>query len=368
MNKTLTISLLITFSALTAHSQITLPADANKKASVAEDIGITTVKVNYYRPQVKGREGKIWGSLVHYGFADLHYGTSKAAPWRAGANENTTIEFSSEVLIEDKSLPAGKYGFFIAMGAEKATLVFSEFNTAWGSFYYDSTYDALRVEVPVQKLNESIERLKYEFSDQTENSAVLSLQWEKVKVPFKISVDLHKLQIESFRREFNSGMFYRFWQNMHAAANYCLVNNINLEEGLSWADRSINTFFGEANFLTLSTYAGLLENFDRKREADSLMKKALPMATTLQLVMYGSSLNKMRKHQEAFKIFKIGYDKSPKESYANLGMVMGYYFLDNKKEAIKHAEKGKENTTDPGWKGYFDSLINDMNAGKEIFK
>jgi hypothetical protein len=76
----------------------------------------------------------------------------------------------------------------------------------------------------------------------------------------------------------------------------------------------------------------------------------------------------MKKHQEAFRIFKINYDKSPKENYANLGMVMGYYFLENKKEAIKYAEKGKAMTTEDGWKSYFDSLINDMNAGKEIFK
>ena len=368
MKKTLISFPLIAVFVITAHSQITLPTDANKKASVSEDIGITTIKVNYSRPQVKGREGKIWGDLVHYGFADLHYGTSKAAPWRAGANENTTIEFGSEVSIEGKPLQADKYGFFVAMGPEKATLVFSKFNTAWGSFYYDSTYDALRVEMPVQKLNESVERLKYEFGDQTENSAVLSLQWEKVKIPFKISVDLQRVQVESFRKEFNSGIFYRYWQNMHTAANYCLVNNINLEEGLSWADRSVNTFFGESNFLTLSTYAGLLEKFNRKKEADSLMKKALPMATPLQLLMHGSNLNKMKKHREAFKFFKMSYDKNPNENYANLGMVMGYYFLENKKEAIKYAEKGKTVTTDPGWKSYYDSLINDMNAGKEIFK
>lgn len=368
MKNILTASLLIILIAITAHSQITLPADDNKKASVSENIGITTVKVDYSRPGVKGREGKIWGSLVHYGFADLHYGTSKAAPWRAGANENTTIEFSTEVLIEGKRLQAGKYGFFVAMEPEKATLVFSKFNTAWGSFYYNPKDDALRVEVSIQKLNESVERLKYEFDGQTENSVVLSLQWEKIKVPFKISVDLQKLQIESFRREFYSGIFYRFWQNMHTAAHYCLVNNINLEEGLSWADRSVNTYFGEANFLTLSTYAGLLEKFDRKKEADSLMKKALPMGTPAQLVMYGNSLNKMKKHQEAFNIFKMNYDKNPKEAYAYLGMVMGYYFLENKKEAIKYAEKGKEIATDPGWKNYFDSLINDINSGKEVFK
>jgi tetratricopeptide (TPR) repeat protein len=368
MKKKLVSSLLLSLFVVGSHSQITFPPDANKKASVSEDIGITTVKINYSRPGVRGREGKIWGDLVHYGFADLHYGTSKAAPWRAGANENTTIEFSTEVSVEGKPLPAGKYGFFIAMGTDKATLVFSKFNTAWGSFYYDPKDDALRVEVAVKKLNESVERLKYEFSDQTENSAVLCLQWEKVKVPFTISVDLQKLQIEAFRREFNSGIFYRYWQNMHMAANYCLVNNINLEEGLSWADRSINTYFGEANFLTLSTYAGLLEKSDRKKEADSILQKALPMGTSLQLLMYGSSLNKMKKHQEAFKIFKMNYDKNPKENYGNLGMVMGYYFLDNKKEAIRAAEKGRSTTTEPNWKGYFESLITDISAGKEVFK
>ncbi len=368
MKKTLLTSLLITFFVITAYCQITLPTDDNKKASVAEDIGITTIKVNYSRPAVKGREGKIWGQLVHYGFQDLNYGTSKAAPWRAGANENTTIEFSSQVLIEGKPLQAGKYGFFIAMGEEKATLIFSTFHTAWGSFYYDPKDDALRVEVPIEKVNESVERLTYAFSEQTSNSSLLSLQWEKVKIPFTISVDVHQVQIESFRREFNSGIFYRYWQNMHTAANYCLVNNINLEEGLTWAERSINTYFGEANFLTLSTYAGLLEKSNRKKQADSLMQKALPMATTQQLFMYGNSLNRMKKHQQAFKIFKMNYDKNPKDGYTILGMAMGYYFLDNKKEALKYAEKGKEIVIDLNFKNYFVSLVRDMNAGKEVFK
>jgi hypothetical protein len=211
--------------------------------------------------------------------------------------------------------------------------------------------------VPVKKVNESVERLKYEFVDQTDSSAVLSLQWEKVKIPFTISVDLKKVQIESFRREINSGMFYRYWQNMHAAANYCLVNNINLEEGLSWAERSVNPFFGEANFLTLSTYAGLLENFNRKREADSLMNKAFPMANPMQLLIYGSGLNKRKKHQEAFTIFKMNYDKNPKADYANLGMVMGYYFLDNRKEALVYAQNARDKTADANWKAYFNSLI-----------
>ena len=85
----------------------TAPDGGNKKAFVGERIGITDVMIEYNRPGLKGREGKIWGGLVHAGFADQGFGTSKAAPWRAGANENTTIEFSTPVKIEGKELPAG---------------------------------------------------------------------------------------------------------------------------------------------------------------------------------------------------------------------------------------------------------------------
>jgi hypothetical protein len=76
----------------------------------------------------------------------------------------------------------------------------------------------------------------------------------------------------------------------------------------------------------------------------------------------------MKKHEEAFKIFKMNYDKNPNEDYANLGMVMGHYFLNNKKEALAYAQRWRDKTADPNWKGYFNSLITDMNAGKEIFK
>jgi hypothetical protein len=347
--------------------QTTYPPDNNKKASVSENIGITTVTVNYSRPSVSGREGKIWGDLVHYGFKDLHYGTSKAAPWRAGANENTTVEFSTDVLVEDKPLPKGKYGFFIAMGPDKATIIFSKFTTAWGSFYYNPADDALRVDVPVKHLNERVERLTYQFDAQEANSAVLSMIWEKVKVPFKITVDLQKTLVDAFRREFNSGEFYRYWQNMNMAANYCLVNNINLEEGLTWADRSINTFFGESNFTTLSTYAGLLEKLNRKREADSIMNKALPMGKIIDLFNYGYGLAKSGEKDKAYKIWKSNFDKEPNNDYSILGMAMAYYATNKKAEAIKMANRGKDKTEEAGFKGYYSTLISKMEAGKDIF-
>ncbi|HMI66471.1 MAG TPA: DUF2911 domain-containing protein [Cyclobacteriaceae bacterium] len=368
MTKKIPITVCLIFAATLAFAQITFPpGGTNRKASVSQRIGITDVRIDYDRPIVNGREGKIWGGLVHYGFADLHYGTSKAAPWRAGANENTTFTFSTDVLIEGKPLKAGKYGFFIAMGPEMATLVFSNVSTAWGSFYYDSKDDALRVEVPVAKLTESVERLIYVFSDETDDAAIVSLQWEKVKIPFKVSVDLEKEQLAAFRREFNSGIFYRYWQNMQMAANYCLVHNINIDEAIGWADRSINTYFGEKNFSTLSTYAGLLEKKGMKNKADSVMKKAYSLATTLQLYSYGRGLENQKRNEEAITVYKMSYDRNPDDLYSCMAITRGYSLQGNNKEALKYANKTLTYAKDSYFKKYADEVIVNLKEGKPLY-
>ena len=169
-----------------------LPSGGNKKASVSERIGLTDVTIHYDRPGVKGREGKIWGQLVPVGFTDPGFGSSKSSPWRAGANENTTFEFSTDVKIEGQALPAGKYGFFIAYDPGESTLIFSKNASSWGHYYYDAKEDALRVKVKGQPLDKSVDWLKYEFSDQKENSAVVSLHWEKISHPLYHRSGLYK--------------------------------------------------------------------------------------------------------------------------------------------------------------------------------
>ena len=343
-----------------------MPASQNKKATVSEWIGITTVEITYNRPGVKGREGKIWGKVVHYGFADLGFGTSKAAPWRAGSEENTTISFSNDVMVEGKPLTAGKYGFFIAMGPDKATIIFSRNSTSWGSFYYDSKDDVLRVEVPVLKTQESVERLKYEFGDQTENSAVISLQWEKVKIPFTVSVDPVKEQIAEYRRVFNAGGFYRYWQNMNEAARYCLEKNTNLEEGLGWSERAVGGFFGEANFPTLSTYAGLLEKNGQKAKADSVMNAALPKATPRQLYSYAGSLMRQKRFKDAYGIVKPNFDKTPEDITAMFYMMKCTFGVGNKSEALALAEKILAKVDDANSRAQMDKIISDIKGGKDI--
>jgi len=160
---------------------------ASLKAAVMQRLGADTdVTIVYSRPGVKGRQ--IWGALVPYGMAPGNqYSKNQPFPWRAGANENTTIELSKDVLIEGKPLAAGKDGLHLVPGEKEWTIIFSKNNSAWGSFSYNPQEDALRVTVkPVAAPSQ--EWLTFGFDDLAGKSAMAFLYWEKVKVPFKISL------------------------------------------------------------------------------------------------------------------------------------------------------------------------------------
>jgi hypothetical protein len=150
-------------------------------------VGVDTViTIEYSRPGVKGR--KIWGELVPYGLAPGNsYSDNKPFPWRAGANQNTTIELSKDVLIEGKNLAAGKYGIHMVPGEKEWIIIFSKNNSAWGSFKYNKEEDALRVTViPMDAPHE--EWMSFGFDELTATSAVASLHWEKIRIPFKIEL------------------------------------------------------------------------------------------------------------------------------------------------------------------------------------
>lgn len=369
MKKTVSICLFLAALSTTGFSQLTVPPDGgNKKAMVGERIGITDVTIHYDRPAVKGRDGKIWGGLIYTGYSDQGFGTSKAAPWRAGANENTTIEFSTDVKIEGQPLSAGKYGLFIAYDPNECTIIFSKNNTSWGSFFYMEGEDALRVKVKPVPLDKSVERLKYEFMDETENSAKLALLWEKLSIPFKVEVDLDKLQFESFRRELRSEKsFNPGWQSYHQAAKYAADKNINLEEGLVWAEQAISApFVGEANFQTLSTKADILAKLGRVKEADTLMKKAFPMGTMQQLHQYGRQLMLNKRNKEALEVFTLNYQKYPNQFTTLMGMTRGNSAMGDFKTALKYANLALALAPDQANKNFLQTAIDKLKAEKDI--
>ena len=364
--------LIITFSLLFisafsfAQNLTTIADGGNKKASVSERIGITDVTIHYDRPAVKGREGKIWGQLVHKGFINLGFGTSKAAPWRGGANENTTITMSTDALVEGKSLPAGTYGLFIAMGDDDATIIFSNNSTSWGSFFYDPNEDALRVTVKTVALSESVERLKYEFMDEKENSATIALIWEKLKIPFKIEVDYIKTQLESFRKELRSEKGFK-WEAWEEAANFCVQHNTNLEEALLWSNYAISgVFVGQKNFRTLSAKAAVLNKLGRGAQADTLMKEAMPMATMQELHTFARQLLRDKKPVLALEAFKLNGQKYPNVFTTNMGLMRGYSANGDYKNALKYALAAQVQAPDKGNKDALEKFIPMLKEGKDI--
>jgi len=154
-------------------------------ASVTQTLGVDTdVTFDFSRPGVKGRT--IWGDLEPYGMhPGVKYSDNKPYPWRAGANENTTVTISKDVKVEGKKLVAGKYSVHMIPSETDWVVIFSKKNDGWGSYAYDEKDDALRVTVKTVNAPHE-EWLTYGFDDLAGTSATAFLHWEKLIVPFKI--------------------------------------------------------------------------------------------------------------------------------------------------------------------------------------
>jgi hypothetical protein len=368
MYKSILVLLLISTSAFSQIMPLTTePSGGNKKATVSEQIGVVKIEITYNRPRVKGREGKIWNTdVAHYGFVDQGHGTSYAAPWRAGANENTTMSFSHPVKIDGQNLAAGKYGFFIALGETESTVIFSKVNNSWGSFYYDETQDALRVTVKNETLDKSVEWLKYEFTDQTDSTSVIAMTWEKRKIPFRVSVDRKRLQFEAFKNDFRTT---RPTNDFITAARWCLNNNYELEQALAWIDRGIYfRVMGEKKFNSLNTKADILTKMKRLDEAKKIMDEAFPLGSVASIFTYGKKLASNNQTKDALAVFKINYDKYPEEFLAQVGMAFGYSALGEYKKALTYMKTALVKAPDQHDKEAAQEMITKLEKGEDINK
>ena len=132
-------------------------------------IGDAKISIQYGSPSVKGRT--IFGELLPYGQV-----------WRTGANEATTIAFSSNVNIEGQNLPAGKYSLFTIPGTDQWTIIFNKVWDQWGAYEYNEAEDALRVQVTPKDTGELVEDMTFSV----ENGQVM-LSWEKTTVSFSVA-------------------------------------------------------------------------------------------------------------------------------------------------------------------------------------
>jgi tetratricopeptide (TPR) repeat protein len=292
----------------------------SQHALVMQRIGITDITINYHRPLANGRQ--VWGKLVPYGQV-----------WRAGANENTTITFSDPVTIEGQPLDKGTYGLHMIPGENQWTVIFSKDSADWGSFSYKQADDALRVTVKPQAA-ELHDALAYDFDDVKPDSAVVTLRWEKVAVPFKVSVNVNDIVTASIRRQ-SYGLNQYYWEGWDDAAGYFLANKINLDEALKDEDQSIQA---EERYDNLLNKSKILDAMGRKDDAKIYLTKALNLGSPLQLYFYGRQLQGEKKAEEAFAVYRSNAKKFPDYWTTHLGLARVYSGQGDFDKAVKEVQ------------------------------
>ncbi|HSC52612.1 MAG TPA: DUF2911 domain-containing protein [Phnomibacter sp.] len=340
----------------------------NLVSSAGSRVGVTDIEVHWNAPGVKGREGKIWGTdIAPFGFNVLGYGSNVASPWRAGANECTTISFSTDVFINGKPLSAGNYAFFIALYADSCTLIFNKNVKEWGSYFYDQTADVLRVGTHQQKdMKESRERLAYTFSNDKPNTVELALEWEKWRIPISVTVDLKQTTLASIRSQMSGALGFDP-PSLEAAAGWCLQNEVNETEALNWINSAVNPSLGGVKtFAALNTKAGLLNRLNRKAEADSLMKQAMENATVVELHRYGRQLLAQQKIPEALAVFQQNFAKHKGAWPTHAGLMRGYSAAGDFKKALEHAKLALPQAPDEQNKKIIEQAIKNLSEGKPM--
>ena len=319
----------------------------SQQAEVTQRIGITDITIAYHRPLVNDR--KVWGGLVPYGQV-----------WRAGANINTTITFSDPVQIEGKPLDKGTYGLHMIPNADEWTIIFSKNATSWGSFTYNQAEDALRVAVK-PKAGDMHNALTYDFDQLKPDSAVVELEWEKVAVPFRVSVDVHDVVEASLKKQLRNLSQYT-WQSWDDAANYLIAEKIAYDDALTYANKSIEN---EDRYDNEMTKSKALMALNRKDESVAAQKKALELATPLQIHLFARQLQGEKRSDEAYVIFRENAKKHPDLWFVHTGLARVYCSEGKFDDATKELKLSLAVAPD-NQKAYLDGLEKKLEAKQDI--
>ena len=321
----------------------------SQHAEVTQTIGITNVTLNYSRPSVNGR--KVWGGIVPYGEV-----------WRAGANENTIITFTDPVSIEGKPLDKGTYGLFMIPSEDQWTVIFSKTSTAWGAFTYKPGEDVLRVTVKPGPA-EFHDAMVYDFDDLKPDSAVVTLRWDKIAVPFKVSVNVPQIVEQSLNKQLRGQAQY-LWESYDDAANYFLDAKTDLPEGLKYADKSIEN---EERYDNLMTKPQILEAMGKTDEAKTYQAKALQKANAAQMYTYARQLQRAHKQDDAFAIYRDLAKKYPSDWITYAGEARLAVGSGNYDEALKQMKLCLANAPDNQKQGV-QTLIKRLEDKQDINK
>jgi hypothetical protein len=317
-----------------AFTQVTTPRTPSPAATFTQTIGISTVTVNYSRPKVNGRE--VWGKIVPYGWnVQANFGLGNSAPWRAGANENTVIEFSHNAKVEGTNVPAGKYGLFFVINQDNTgEVILSKEYRSWGSFFYDPKQDQLKAKIQLREISMT-ENLTYDFINLTKTGGELVLNWEKKQFPVKVEFDVDNIVMANAAEELKGPVGFNP-QGFTSAANYALLNKVNQEQAIKWVDQAIAQ---NRTFNALRIKSELLRNTGKAAEADQVLKEAFAASNENELNNYGYQLLLQGNHDKAIEIFTMNTQRFPKSANAFDSLGEGYATKGDKPNAVKNFKK-----------------------------
>ncbi len=304
---------------------------ASNHVTETQTIGVTDITLDYHSPATRGRD--VWNN------PNIIPQNGEPIAWRAGANMNTTITFSTDVRINNKRLSKGTYGFHVIPKGEVYQLIFAHNSNQWGSYYLDLEKDVtLTVEVSAEECPNS-EKLDYEFLDWSADKVTIGLEWGTRRLSFTVAVDLNATVVTSFRNELRGINTYR-WQAWNDAALWCLNHDTNLEEALEWANRSLNGgfngFAADRNITNLTTKAQLLNRLDREGELNETISEIAGMnQTAMEANGFSIFLLRIGKPTPALESLNTNIKKYPDTWYLKLNRALAYYFLNNQGKALK---------------------------------
>ena len=243
-----------------AEEKVEFPA-ASQHAVVKQRVGLTDVEVDYSRPNKNDR--KIFGGLVPFD-----------KPWRTGANQPTKIKTSAPVKLADKEVPAGEYVLYTIPGANEWTLVLSKNLKAQTLADHKPEDEAARVTAKHVTLAAATETFTIGFEDLRANSATFYLEWDKTRVPVKLTTNDVEKVTQGIDRTVKGGQqqeanFY------YSAASFYLDQNKDLPQALKWVDQAIEKN-PKAYFMHYKK-AQILAKMGNKKEAIAAAEKSIEL-------------------------------------------------------------------------------------------
>lgn len=244
-----------------SNAQIQTP-QPSPAAKVEQKVGLTDVTLEYSRPGVKGRT--IFGDLVPFGKL-----------WRTGANANTKITFSDDVMISGKELKAGSYAIYTKPTASAWEVYFYNDTKNWGTPQkWDDAKVAAKVTAKTTNLSSSVESFTISVDNLKNDSAVITMTWDKtsVSVPFTVPTDKKTVaSIEKVMAGASAGDYF-------SAARYYLDGGKDINTAKIWIDKAIDMTKDKPKFWYLRQQSLIYAKAGSKKEAIAIAKQSMMLA------------------------------------------------------------------------------------------